>query len=61
MVSGIKDHHRRAIENLVKAYEEDERFLAIIIGGSVAKNCSRDDSDVDFMIVAREEEFIKGV
>lgn len=57
MVSEIKEHHIRAIKNLVKEYENDQRFLALIIGGSVAKNCARDDSDVDFMIVANEEEY----
>lgn len=57
MVTGIKEHHKRAIENLVRAYENDARFPALIIGGSVAKQCARDDSDVDFMIVATDEEF----
>ena len=53
----IKSHHLQGIENLGKAYENDDRFQAIIIGGSVAKGCARDDSDVDFMIVATDEEF----
>lgn len=59
MVSEIKEHHKNAIENLVKEYENDMRFPALIIGGSVAKKCARDDSDVDFMIVANDEEFNK--
>lgn len=57
MTSKIRPHHKRAIENLTKEYEHDERFLAIIIGGSVAKGVARDDSDVDFMIVANDDEF----
>ena len=28
-----------------------------LIGGSVAKGCAREDSDIDFMIVATDEEF----
>lgn len=55
----IRDHHKRAIDNLVNAYQKEEHFLAIIIGGSVAKNCAREDSDVDFMIVATDEEYSK--
>ncbi len=59
MESGIKRHHKTAIENLVKEYENDNRFPALIISGSVAKKCARDDSDVDFIIVASDEEFEK--
>lgn len=55
----IRPHHSRAINQLKMAYEKDERFLALIIGGSVAKGCAREDSDVDFLIVATDEEFEK--
>ena len=55
----IRPHHQRGIDNLTAEYENDERFQAIIIGGSVAKGCARADSDVDFMIVATDEEYEK--
>lgn len=55
----IKPHHQRAIDNLVKEYKDDDRFLALIIGGSVAKQIARDDSDVDFMIIATDREYLK--
>ena len=55
----IKPHHQRGIDNLTNEYINDDRFQAIIIGGSVAKGCARDDSDVDFMIVATDEEYRK--
>lgn len=55
----IREHHQRAINRLVDTYQDDSRFRAIIIGGSVAKGLARDDSDVDFMIVATDEEFQK--
>ena len=57
MISEIKAHHQRAINNLVNEYQDDPRFPALIIGGSVAKGCARDDSDIDFMIIAHDEEF----
>lgn len=53
----IRPHHQRGIDNLVKEYEHDNRFLALIVGGSIAKGCAREDSDVDFMIVASDEEY----
>ncbi len=53
----IRDHHQRAIDRLADAYRDDPEFLALIIGGSVAKGHARDDSDVDFLIVANDESF----
>jgi predicted nucleotidyltransferase len=53
----IQAHHRRAIDRLVDEYREDPCFSALIIGGSVAKGYARPDSDVDFLIVATDEEF----
>ena len=53
----IRDNHQRAIDRLADAYRNDPRFLAVIIGGSVAKGCGREDSDVDFLIVASDEAF----
>ncbi len=53
----IKAHHQRGIDNLVNEYKDDSRYPALIIGGSVAKGLARDDSDVDFMILATDEEF----
>ncbi len=53
----IHPHHQVGINNLVAEYENDSRFQALIIGGSVAKGCARDDSDIDFLIVASDNEF----
>ncbi len=53
----VRDHHQRAIDRLADAYRDDSRFLAVIIGGSIAKGYARDDSDVDFMIIATDEEY----
>ncbi|MDT0606334.1 nucleotidyltransferase domain-containing protein [Croceitalea rosinachiae] len=59
MKAAIRPHHQRAIYNLVNEYQNDSRFEALIIGGSVAKGCARADSDIDFMIVANDSEFEK--
>ena len=53
----IRDHHQRAIDRLADTYRDDPEFLGLIIGGSVAKGYARDDSDVDFMIIATDEAF----
>jgi predicted nucleotidyltransferase len=55
----MKPHHKKAIEKLVESIRKDERFLALIIGGSVAKGMERDDSDIDVVLVATDEEFKK--
>ena len=53
----IRDHHQRAIDRLGDAYRNDPRFRGLVIGGSVAKGYARDDSDVDFVIIATDEAF----
>lgn len=55
----IRDHHRRAIDRLAETYRDDTDFLGLIIGGSVAKGYARHDSDVDFMIIASDENFAR--
>ncbi|MFV1884049.1 MAG: nucleotidyltransferase domain-containing protein [Balneola sp.] len=53
----IKAHHQRAIDNLTNEYNNNPDYLGLIIGGSVAKGLARDDSDIDFMIIASEKEY----
>lgn len=53
----IRDHHQRAIDRLVDAYRDDPCFRGLIIGGSVAKGYAREDSDVDFLIIATDDVF----
>jgi len=53
----IRDHHQRAIDRLADAYQDDPCFRGLIIGGSVAKGYAREDSDVDFLIIASDEAF----
>ncbi len=61
MAPSIKPHHQRTIERLTQAYQNDPRFEALIIVGSVVKGYARDDSDVDFMLVATDEEYANRV
>jgi predicted nucleotidyltransferase len=50
-------HHQQTIERLVAQLQEDPRYLAVIIGGSIAKGRARPDSDVDIILVATDAEF----
>ena len=55
----MKQHHKNAIEKLTESLKKDERYLAVIITGSVAKGEERDDSDIDFILVVTDEEYDK--
>ncbi|MFX1489172.1 MAG: nucleotidyltransferase domain-containing protein [Promethearchaeota archaeon] len=55
----MRPHHKKAIEKLVESIKTDERYLALIIGGSVAKGMEREDSDIDVILVATDDEFEK--
>jgi hypothetical protein len=55
----MKPHHKRAIEKLTESLKADDRNLAVIITGSVAKGEERDDSDIDFILVVSDEEYEK--
>ena len=56
-MASIRPHHQEAIDRLVEEYRDDPGFLGLIIGGSVAKGFARDDSDVDFLIIATDEDY----
>lgn len=55
----MRAHHERVIERLVERYHDDERFPALIVGGSIVKGWARDDSDVDVIFVATDNEFAR--
>lgn len=55
----MKPHHKKAIKKLTESLKENERYLAAIITGSVAKGEERDDSDIDFILVVTDEEYEK--
>jgi predicted nucleotidyltransferase len=54
---GIREHHKQAIANLVKRFQQDVDYLAVIIAGSVAKGLAREDSDIDCYLVVNDELF----
>ncbi len=51
----MKTHHKQAIDRLVDSVKDDPDFLAVIVGGSIAKGVARDNSDVDVYLVITDE------
>ena len=52
-------HHQRAIDRLIDRFQADPNFLALLIGGSLVKGYGSEDSDVDFMLIATDEEYAR--
>lgn len=52
-------HHERTFERLIDRYQADPNFLALLIGGSLAKGYGDENSDVDFMLIATDEEYAR--
>ncbi len=52
-------HHQRTIDRLVAQFESDPAFPALIVAGSLTKGLGREDSDVDIMLVASDEEYAR--
>ena len=55
----IRKQHQKVIDRLVDQFSHDERYLALIIGGAVAKGTAKDNSDVDIILVVTDEEFAR--
>jgi hypothetical protein len=45
------------MERVVARFRNDERFLALLLGGSVVHGLATETSDVDILLVATEEEY----
>ena len=55
----IDTHHEQAIQRLIALLEDDPRFLALIIEGSVAHGNARPSSDIDVLLIASDEEYAR--
>jgi predicted nucleotidyltransferase len=53
----LKPHHRDAIQAFSSYIRQKSKYLALIIGGSIAKGFEREDSDIDVMLVVSEEDY----
>ncbi len=55
----MRDHHQRSIDRLVAELEDDPRYLAVLLAGSIARGTELTDSDVDLILIASDEEFAR--
>jgi predicted nucleotidyltransferase len=53
------ENHRRAIDRLVAELEDDPRFVAVLLAGSIARGAERPDSDVDLILIASDGEYAR--
>jgi hypothetical protein len=49
-------HHARLIDRAVERFASDPGVLAVVVGGSVAHELARPESDVDFFLVLEDAE-----
>ncbi len=57
----MEAHHLKTIERLIDLFKDDSRYLALIVGGSLAKGRNLENSDVDLLLVASDEEYARHV
>jgi len=55
----MRAHHRRVVDRLVERFADDPNFLAMLVGGSIARGWERDDSDVDILLIASDSEYAR--
>jgi predicted nucleotidyltransferase len=48
----VRDPHPRAIDRLAAELGGDPRYLAALLGGSIARGTELADSDVDLVLIA---------
>ncbi|GCE10524.1 nucleotidyltransferase domain-containing protein [Tengunoibacter tsumagoiensis] len=53
----MEAHHERTIQRLIELFQNDPRFPALIISGSIAHGNANPTSDVDVLLVASDEEY----
>src|SRR6476619_966789 len=52
-------HHQQTIDRLVEHFKADENYLALIVGGSIARGLELENSDVDVILVTTQEEYAR--
>lgn len=50
----MRPHHEKAIEKLADHFSKQEGYLAVIVGGSVAKGVETEYADIDIMLVVTD-------
>ncbi|MFW9949255.1 MAG: nucleotidyltransferase domain-containing protein [Candidatus Thorarchaeota archaeon] len=56
-INTLRSHHREAIIKFSEYISQDNKYMALIVGGSIAKGYERENSDIDIMLVVSDEDF----
>ena len=51
----MRPHHERAVQKLADHFSKEEGYLAVIVGGSIAKGVETEHADIDVMLVVTDE------
>lgn len=57
----MQAHHLKVVERLKEIFQDDPRYLALLVGGSLVKGWGSVNSDVDIVLVVTEEEYARRV
>ncbi|HEX6481750.1 MAG TPA: hypothetical protein VF043_23150 [Ktedonobacteraceae bacterium] len=47
----MQAHHLKVVEHLKELFQDDPRYLALLVGGSLVKGWGSVNSDVDILLV----------
>ena len=57
----LQTHHLKVVERLKALLQDDPRYLALLVGGSLVKGWGSVNSDVDIMLVVTEQEYARRI
>lgn len=52
-------HHKESLQIMLDYFQQKPETIAVVFGGSVAKGCEREDSDLDAIIVVSRDAYEK--
>jgi hypothetical protein len=57
----LQAHHLKVVKRLKALLQDDPRYLALLVGGSLVKGWGSVNSDVDILLVATEQEYARRI
>jgi len=57
----LQTHHLKVVERLKALFQDDPRYLALLVGGSLVKGWGSVNSDVDILLVVTEQEYARRI
>ena len=57
----LQAHHLKVVERLKALFQDDPRYLALLVGGSLVKGWGSVNSDVDILLIVTEKEYARRI